>query len=157
MSIGQPLSTADFTGYLMKGLDEDKDIYAQMLATEQRMEGRKVHVQTDMHMSENIGSCSSPQGGKQQYQQYTPNYQQKHDPRRQPSPLHHRTRTLAVVPILAVAILVVAIAILATVPSAKSAPNLVMLPPIASSALIGSSLVLGMTGATWRNRWRPSL
>jgi hypothetical protein len=40
------------------------DIYAQKLATEQR----KVRVQADMHMSANLGSRSSPQGGKQQYQ-----------------------------------------------------------------------------------------
>ena len=88
MSIGQPLRPEEFTGYLLNGLDADydalvqvvyaraltnpmpiRDVYAQMLSTEQRMEGRKAQINTDMHMSANYGSRTTPQGGKQVYQQ----------------------------------------------------------------------------------------
>jgi hypothetical protein len=67
MYIGKPLTTAEFTGYLMHGLDQDydslvqlvsaraltepmplKDIYAQMLGTEQRMDERKADLQSDI-------------------------------------------------------------------------------------------------------------
>jgi hypothetical protein len=69
MSIGQPLNTAEFTGYLMHGLDQDydslvqivsarvltnpiplPDVYAQILATEQRMDERKSDLQVDLQM-----------------------------------------------------------------------------------------------------------
>jgi hypothetical protein len=72
MSIRQPLGPAEFSGYLINGLDQDydslvhlvsprsltdpmtmKDIYAQMLHTEQRMAGRKADMSAEMHMSTN--------------------------------------------------------------------------------------------------------
>jgi histone deacetylase 1/2 len=106
MSIGQPLSTSEFTGYLMQGLGEEydslvqlvsaraltdpmplRDVYAQMLATEQRMEERKAEVHTDMQMSANYaGSKTSPQGSKPSYQQtYKP------DPRQQGKPIYPKS------------------------------------------------------------------
>ncbi|KAK1694850.1 hypothetical protein QYE76_011547 [Lolium multiflorum] len=102
MSIGQPLRPAEFSGYLMNGLDQDydslvqlvsarsltdpmpiKDIYAQMLHTEQRVAGRKAELHTDMHMSANYGAKSPAHGGKQHQQNYTPTYPPKTDPRQQ--------------------------------------------------------------------------
>jgi hypothetical protein len=84
MSIGQPLTTAEFTGYLMHGLDQDydslvqifsaraltdpmslKDMYAQMLGTEHRMDERKAELQSDIQMSANLaGSKAPPLGPK---------------------------------------------------------------------------------------------
>jgi hypothetical protein len=82
MSIGQPLTTAEFTGYLMHGLDQDydslvqlvsaraltdpmplKDIYAQMLGTEQRMDERKADLQSDIQMSANLAGSKAPSPG----------------------------------------------------------------------------------------------
>ncbi|KAK1652972.1 hypothetical protein QYE76_070777 [Lolium multiflorum] len=102
MSIGQPLRPAEFSGYLMNGLDQDydslvqlvsarsltdpmpiKDIYAQMLHTEQRVTGRKAELHADMHMSANYGAKSPAYGGKQHQQNYTPTYPPKTDPRQQ--------------------------------------------------------------------------
>jgi histone deacetylase 1/2 len=83
-SIGQPLRPEEFTGYLLAGLDDDydalvevvsaraltnpmpiKDVYSQMLNTEQRVASRKADIHTDMHMSANYGSRSS--GSKPAY------------------------------------------------------------------------------------------
>jgi hypothetical protein len=69
-SIGQPLCPDEFTGYLCAGLDGDydarvqmvsaralsdrmlvRDIYAQLLATEQRMNVRHVELGADVHMA----------------------------------------------------------------------------------------------------------
>ncbi|XP_071677230.1 uncharacterized protein [Lolium perenne] len=92
MSIGQPLSTAEFTGYLMRGLAQDydslvqlvsaraltnpmplRDVYAQMLATEQRMDERKSDLQADLQMSVNFAGPKTSSGGKgNQQQQYHP-------------------------------------------------------------------------------------
>ncbi|KAK1644328.1 hypothetical protein QYE76_062133 [Lolium multiflorum] len=60
-----------------------KDIYAQMLHTEQRVAGRKAELHTDMHMSANYGAKSPAHGGKQHQQNYTPTYPPKTDPRQQ--------------------------------------------------------------------------
>jgi hypothetical protein len=60
-----------------------KDIYAQMLHTEQRVAGRKAELNTDMHMSANYGAKSPAHGGKQHQQNYTPTYPPKTDPRQQ--------------------------------------------------------------------------
>ncbi|XP_071681707.1 uncharacterized protein [Lolium perenne] len=69
-SIGQPLRPDEFTGYLCAGLDEQydalvqlvssraltdpmpiRDVYAQLLNTEQRMEARRADLGTDVHMA----------------------------------------------------------------------------------------------------------
>ena len=69
-AIGQPLRPEEFTGYLLAGLDSDydalaqivgarsasdpmpiRDIYAQMLSAEQRVEARKMELGVDMHMA----------------------------------------------------------------------------------------------------------
>ncbi|KAK1617543.1 hypothetical protein QYE76_023060 [Lolium multiflorum] len=69
-SIGQPLRPDEFTGYLCAGLDEQydalvqlvssraltdpmpiRDVYAQLLNTEQRMEARRADLGADVHMA----------------------------------------------------------------------------------------------------------
>ena len=69
-SIGQPLRPEEFTSYLMAGLDSDydalaqlvgaraltdpmpvRDIYAQLLATEQRVDSRRAELNTDIQMA----------------------------------------------------------------------------------------------------------
>jgi hypothetical protein len=83
-SIGQPLRPDEFTGFLMQGLDQDydslvqivssralidpmpvKDVYAQLLTTEQRIESRRAELHTDVHMANwsarNSGRSSGPQ------------------------------------------------------------------------------------------------
>jgi hypothetical protein len=100
----QSLAPAEFTSYLLNGLDEDydalvqvvsaraltnpmpvKDVYSQMLNTEQCLDGRKVDIKADMHMSANNGSRTSPPGGKQVYQQ---NY--RSDARQQGKPAYSK-------------------------------------------------------------------
>ncbi|KAK1696905.1 hypothetical protein QYE76_013602 [Lolium multiflorum] len=102
MSIGQPLTTVEFTGYLMKGLGQDydslvqivsartltdpmplRDVYAQMLATEQRVNERNEEISVDMQMSANYGAKAS--GGKQQFQQ---SYQPPKNPGSQGKPTY---------------------------------------------------------------------
>ncbi|KAK1691952.1 hypothetical protein QYE76_008649 [Lolium multiflorum] len=79
-SIGQPLRPDEFTGYLCAGLDEQydalvqlvssraltdpmpiRDVYAQLLNTEQRMEARRADLGTDVHMAHlNYRGCGGP-------------------------------------------------------------------------------------------------
>jgi hypothetical protein len=92
----------EFTGYLMKGLGQDydslvqivsartltdpmplRDVYAQMLATEQRVNERKEEISVDMQMSANYGAKAS--GGKQQFQQ---SYQPPKNPGSQGKPTY---------------------------------------------------------------------
>jgi hypothetical protein len=91
-SIGQPLRPEEFTGYLCAGLDSDydpivalvsaraltnpmpvRDIYEQLLNTEQRVNERRGEVAADVHMAANYGARSG--GGKPSYPQ---NYQQQY-------------------------------------------------------------------------------
>lgn len=78
-SIGQPLSDEDFISYFLGGLDSDydafievvsarvtpipvRDLFAQFLSTEQRIEARKAEFRSDVH-SANAASFSAKSGG----------------------------------------------------------------------------------------------
>jgi hypothetical protein len=78
-SIGQPLRPDEFTGYLCAGLDGDydaliqmvsaralsdpmlvRDVYSQLLATEQRMNARRAELGADVHMANiNFRACGA--------------------------------------------------------------------------------------------------
>ena len=84
-AIGQPLRPEEFTGYLLAGLDSDydalaqivgarsvsdpmpiRDLYAQILSNEQRIEARKAELGVDLHASANYANKSG--GGKSPFQ-----------------------------------------------------------------------------------------
>ncbi|KAK1686614.1 hypothetical protein QYE76_047462 [Lolium multiflorum] len=99
-SIGEPLRPQEFIGYVLAGLDEDYDsvhdaisnrttpitireLYAQLLATEQRIEARKseLHGGRDFHSAKATGYSK---GGKVPYR---PSGDVRSDPLQQPRPV----------------------------------------------------------------------
>jgi histone deacetylase 1/2 len=98
-SIGEPLRPQEFIGYVLAGLDEDYDsvhaaisnrttpitireLYAQLLATEQRIEARK----SDLHGGRDFHSANATGYSKGGKVPYRPSNDVRSDPRQQPRP-----------------------------------------------------------------------
>jgi hypothetical protein len=88
-SIGQPLRSEEFSAFLLQGLDSEydslaqlvsaraltdpmpvKDIYSQLLATEQRIDARRAELNADVHHMANWSARGSrPSAPQQQFQE----------------------------------------------------------------------------------------